>query len=301
VVALPDPPGGTSAGQIDHFWSIGFTSADGVGPYLPPSVQTPWFLAVVDGGFINTTGRITSFSLFVNDLPGSETGITYATNHEPMPQPTYEGGLVAAVVWIPEVQATAVAVAAFGASVEDGAVRIALRLARESPGARATVYRSSSETFESRVALTADPLSFIGSEFVYRDVSATGGVRYHYWVLVHEVDGSSFMNGPVSAMVGAAVTFAAPPRPNPAVRGATFEYAVGADVAGHGPVAVSLRLYDLQGRQMRLLRDAPQGQGQYRVDWDGLTDDGRRLAAGVYLMRLQAGTLGATCRLIVVD
>jgi hypothetical protein len=47
---------------------------------------------------------------------------------------------------------------------------------------------------------------------------------------------------------------------------------------------VSLRLYDLQGREVRTLVDQPQSAGRYRVD---LTVRG--LASGTYFYRLQVG------------
>ena len=104
VVQFPTPAntGTSAAGTIRHYWSIGFNEGDGAEPYLAPSAARPWFLRVLDGGFVNRTGRIESFSIFVNDSPGSATGTTYVTDHSPMPQPLTEGGAVPATVWIPE-------------------------------------------------------------------------------------------------------------------------------------------------------------------------------------------------------
>lgn len=303
VVVFANPLGGTSVGFVDHFWSIGFTNADGIGAYLPPSPAAPWFLTVLDGGYVNTNGRITSFSLFVNDGPGSLSGATYMTDHVPMPQPTVEGGIVPVTAWIPEAQPTAAVVATFRAAVEGEAVRVTLELMQDSPGARASVFRSTSEDFVTRDVLTAEPLPFAGREFSYVDTSVEPGVAYHYWVQVHEPDGSSFMNGPVSATttVAASVTFAAAPRPNPASNGAAFAYRIGTDVASGGPVPVSLRLYDPQGREVSVLQNASQGPGEYHVAWDGTGSHGRRLPAGVYLMRFQAGTVSQTRHVVVVE
>jgi subtilisin family serine protease len=300
VVVITDPPGGTSVGEVDHFWSVGFTDEDGVGDFFPPRSLAPWFLYVLDGGFVNTNGRITSFSLFVNDFPGSPSGTTYYTNHQPMPQSTYEGGVVPAIVWMPEQPTVAVEVVTFRAAAEAGAVRITLELAREPAGARASVFRSSTSDFATRQLLTPVPLPFAGAAFTFLDDAAQAGVAYHYWVQVREADGTTFMNGPVSVTPGA-MTFAAAPRPNPVSSGATFEYAVGSDVALAGPVRVSLRLYDLQGREVKLLRDTSQGQGRYRVDWNGTGESGQRLAAGVYLMRFRAGAVSRTQPVVVVD
>jgi hypothetical protein len=301
--AIPPNTGTSTAGTVEHWWSAGFRQGDGAEPFLPPSPSTPWFLYVKDAGFVNRTGRVTAFSLFVNDAPGSASGVTYMTDHTPMPQPTGEFGVSPAVLWIPEAQPTAVVVATFRAEQEAGAVRITLELMQESPGARVSVFRSTSDDFATRELLTPEPLSFTGRTFTYVDQEVAAGTAYQYWVEVRERDGATFMTGPVSATVGAtpAVTFVSSPRPNPTVRGASFAYRIGSDVAPRGPVPVSLRLYDLQGREVSVLHDAPQAAGEYRVDWDGTGGDGRRLAAGVYLMRFRAGSASRTQSVVVVD
>jgi subtilisin family serine protease len=103
-VLFPTPPntGTSTIGTIEHFWSVGFKQGDPAEVFLPPSVFAPWFLSVTDGGFVNRTGRVTGFSVFVNDAPGSATGTTYVTDHQPMPQLLVEGGAVPVTLWIPE-------------------------------------------------------------------------------------------------------------------------------------------------------------------------------------------------------
>jgi hypothetical protein len=105
VVLPPEAPpntGSSTFGTIERFWSVGLRAGDGADAHLPPGTDDPWFLAVTDGGFVNRNGRVTGFSIFVNDSPGSATGTTYVTDHEPMPQPTIEGGATPVILWIPE-------------------------------------------------------------------------------------------------------------------------------------------------------------------------------------------------------
>jgi hypothetical protein len=299
---VPPNTGTSTVGTVEHWWSVGFRQGDGAEAYLPPNFAHPWFLSVTDGGYVNRTGRVTAFSLFVNISPGSANGNTWVTNHTPMPVPTGEGGAGSALLWIPENYPLVGVTATLNASAEGGGVRITIQLMESSPGARATVFRSLSDEFTTRELVTPEPLPFAGTTLTYNDVNLEPGVTYHYWVEVHRADGSSFMNGPVAVTAPAvAVTFAASPRPNPSSHGASFDYAIGADVAAHGPVAVSLRLFDVQGRAVKTLVDAPQGQGQYRVDWDGTRADGASLAPGIYLMRLQAGASGRTRQVVVVN
>ena len=64
--------------------------------------------------------------------------------------------------------------------------------------------------------------------------------------------------------------------------------------AGH----VTLAIYDLAGRQVRLLVDGLREPGRYDETWDGRADAGTGHAAGVYFARLQVGGETRTERLI---
>jgi hypothetical protein len=299
---VPANTGTSTLGTIDHFWSMGFNQGDGAEPFLPPSQATPWFLGVKDGGFVNRTGRATSFSLFVNDTPGSQSGSTYITDHIPMPQLLIEGGATPVTLWIPEPQATAVQVAMFSASNTPGAVRLEMRLATGDDGYSATVYRGVENGFETRSQLTAEPLAFRSGALVYMDDTAEPGVTYSYWVQVHEPDGTSFMNGPLSGRVESrgSITLARPATPNP-VRGSTlFEYAIGSDIALAGAVPVTLQLLDLQGRVTRTLHRGDQSAGKYKVTWNLRDDHGARVTPGVYFLRFHAGPVNQQQKVMVV-
>ena len=296
----PANTGTATLGTVEHWWSVGFRQGDGAEPFLPPSVDTPWFLYVKDAGFVNRTGRVTAFSMFVNTWPGSSSGVTYTTSHDPMPQPTGEFGLAPALLWIPEVQPTAILVASFRADPDPSGCRLTLVLAQGGDGLRASVWRSESAEFATRSAVT-EPIGFTGARFEYLDTTARPGRTYHYWVQLLEADGSAVWNGPVAASVGGvSVTFAAPASPNPVVRDARFHYAIGTDVAAAGPVAVRLTLHDAQGRRVRTLVDGAQGVGRYQAAWDATDDGGRRLSAGVYYLHFQAGAVRQRGKLAVV-
>ena len=58
------------------------------------------------------------------------------------------------------------------------------------------------------------------------------------------------------------------------------------EIAQGGPCRVTL--HDLQGRVVRSLVTADLGPGRHEAVWDGLDEDGRRVASGVYMARLQA-------------
>jgi hypothetical protein len=84
------------------------------------------------------------------------------------------------------------------------------------------------------------------------------------------------------------------PRPNPARRGATLVYEL--PRAGW----VQLRVYDVAGRRVRSLAAGARAAGRHRATWDGRDGAGRRVAAGIYLLQLEADGQTRTRPLVVV-
>jgi hypothetical protein len=75
--------------------------------------------------------------------------------------------------------------------------------------------------------------------------------------------------------------------PNPFRSGVAISYGLDREVFGGGPVHVSVDVYDVRGRLVRSLVDDSVVPGPYRVSWDGRTDGGSSLPAGVYFLRMQ--------------
>ncbi|MGH7494847.1 MAG: right-handed parallel beta-helix repeat-containing protein [bacterium] len=63
----------------------------------------------------------------------------------------------------------------------------------------------------------------------------------------------------------------------------------------HLPVAaaVTLAIYDLQGREVRRLVDVTQASGEHQARWDGKNQMGETVAGGVYICRLTARKTGS--------
>jgi len=74
-----------------------------------------------------------------------------------------------------------------------------------------------------------------------------------------------------------------PAFPNPARGETRFAYTLPSDGA------VRLAVFDVEGRQVRTLVDGERAAGSYSLAWNGRDDDGRRLAAGPYYVRLARG------------
>jgi flagellar hook assembly protein FlgD len=71
--------------------------------------------------------------------------------------------------------------------------------------------------------------------------------------------------------------------PNPFDRSTTVVFAL----AQTGPASV--RVFDVAGRNVRTLVSGVQPAGERVLAWDGRDDQGGRLGAGVYMLRLEAG------------
>ncbi len=70
-------------------------------------------------------------------------------------------------------------------------------------------------------------------------------------------------------------------RPNPFSARTVISYSL----AEAGPVSVTV--FDIQGRRVRLLEESWQGQGSHEAVWNGRMDDGREARPGIYFVRLQ--------------
>jgi hypothetical protein len=84
-------------------------------------------------------------------------------------------------------------------------------------------------------------------------------------------------------------------RPQPARTGAT----IGFDL----PIqtAVRLEVFDVAGRNVRLLAAGQYAPGSYSLPWDLRRGDGSRLSAGVFFVRLQAGGQSRLSRMVIVQ
>ena len=107
---------------------------------------------------------------------------------------------------------------------------------------------------------------------------------------------------PAAARSSALASSVAPPRglaadltPNPIRGSATLAFTLSR------PGPVHIRLYDIESRLVRSLRDLPMGSaGRNVVSLDAHDDDGVALRSGVYLYEIQAGAERASGRLVVV-
>jgi 3-phytase len=104
--------------------------------------------------------------------------------------------------------------------------------------------------------------------------------------------GTTTSRGPDASVPAPAVLHTSVPNPfNPST---TLVYEVLA------ASRVRLQIHDVTGRVVRTLLDAPHSPGEHRVTWDGRDHNGREVAGGLYLCRLDAGGFSRTIKLTLV-
>jgi flagellar hook assembly protein FlgD len=63
---------------------------------------------------------------------------------------------------------------------------------------------------------------------------------------------------------------------------------------------VTLEVFDVGGRRVRVLASETQEAGLHERAWDGTDDGGQVLPAGIYWTRLEAGGIGTNRRIVVL-
>ncbi|MBD3334122.1 MAG: T9SS type A sorting domain-containing protein, partial [Candidatus Eisenbacteria bacterium] len=83
-------------------------------------------------------------------------------------------------------------------------------------------------------------------------------------------------------------------RPNPFRSGTTISYVL------PRATRVDLRVFNVAGRQVRVLRSSVEQPGAHQVAWDGRNNRGEAVPAGVYFSRLDTSSRSATIRMLLV-
>lgn len=100
------------------------------------------------------------------------------------------------------------------------------------------------------------------------------------------------------------------PRPNPVgPAGTRLELEIpelvrpslsgGAATASPGSVRVRVEVFNVRGQRIRTVLDSDLPPGRHDIEWDGRSDRGTLVGAGIYVLRLGAGSFQATRKLIV--
>jgi hypothetical protein len=131
-------------------------------------------------------------------------------------------------------------------------------------------------------------------KYNFEDKDVNVGVRYYY--LIEDVDllGVITLHGPVSATVEPPAEFVLDQNyPNPFNPSTTIRYQTPANTY------VTLRVFDLQGKVVRVLVDEEKPAGYHTVVWDSRNERGARVSSGVYWYQFKAGRYVSTMKMIL--
>ncbi|MGD8717521.1 MAG: T9SS type A sorting domain-containing protein [Candidatus Zixiibacteriota bacterium] len=142
-----------------------------------------------------------------------------------------------------------------------------------------------------REPLNVEPISG-ESPYTYRDVTATAGVEFEYWLEAVELSGVRTTFGPAVAEAGVSRPKAFAlygVAPNPTRGKAVFSFAL------PQPSRAELVVYDLAGRRVATVVDEDLAAGEY--EYASAAD----FAPGVYIYRLTAGDFASAKKFVVVE
>ena len=145
------------------------------------------------------------------------------------------------------------------------------------------------ETFEAvgnfvQGAGTSDALM----NYSFEDKDLPGVDKVYYRLEQVDLDGSIAQSNVIEVLLGARMPlpteFAVNVYPNPFNPSTTISY----DLPEAGPVTVVI--YDVLGQQVRRLVSQVTSAGRYSIQWDARDNQGRGVASGVYIAKVDAGT-----------
>jgi hypothetical protein len=135
---------------------------------------------------------------------------------------------------------------------------------------------------------------------LFEDGPLEPGRLFHYRLLVTDPYGVTEMLGDAAVLIpGEASLVLRPPRVNPGPPPVGLSFYIPPAAI---PVAWHLDIFDLGGRRVRRLAEGElSGQsGDVFLEWDGTSDSGRALSAGVYFVRLDSGAGVRTTKLVLM-
>ncbi len=80
----------------------------------------------------------------------------------------------------------------------------------------------------------------------------------------------------------------------------SFQLPAPTGVEGSAMTFVSLKVYDILGREVRTLVDGIGQAGAYSVQWDGKNERGEAVTSGIYLYQLHAGNIVMTRKMLLI-
>ena len=152
-----------------------------------------------------------------------------------------------------------------------------------------TLYRRHNES--PQVAIASGEVETTRS---YVDRSVDLGETYHYELVIHTMGGDGFRSPVATVTVARLVTSLGQNYPNPFNPRTTISFTL------PKAEAVTLAVFDIEGRLVSTLVDEAASAGENAAQWDGRDELGRSVASGIYFYRLQSGTEVRTRKMVLL-
>jgi hypothetical protein len=183
-------------------------------------------------------------------------------------------------------------------SAGDRGVSLSWRLSadaqRELRGVRVQRAEASNGPFVERTSHDLPPTAAMS----FDDQDVRPGNTYWYRLQLESTSGTVEFAGPIQITVADAV----------AHRTALATPIVSADGSvsirfslGTAAGAARLEIFDISGRRVKSLAQSLSQPGQYLRTWDRRDESGTEVARGVYVVRLEAGSIGLARKLVLVQ
>jgi hypothetical protein len=144
-------------------------------------------------------------------------------------------------------------------------------------------------------------LALDGQDNVYIAGTSSGSFESEYifperrWAIYSTVKYSQAVTGIEEKVLNLPITCKLEQNhPNPFNPATSIEYDL------PKPVQVRIVIYDILGRQVKMLENGRRSAGHYRITWDGTDDRNLPVAAGLYFCRMEAGDFVKTIKLALM-
>jgi hypothetical protein len=172
-----------------------------------------------------------------------------------------------------------VLISSFSARAGEGGVNLSWRVTTDEVIRGFVVYRRQAQAPER--PLFDDPLP--PDAVSYRDETTRSATAYTYTLAAVRDDGTEVRSTPANVTTPALALSLGPNVPNPFNASTRISFTLARSTR------VVLQVYDVRGARVATLVDDARPEGQHSVEWNGVDEQGRRVASGTYFCKLTAG------------
>ncbi len=175
-------------------------------------------------------------------------------------------------------------------------VKIAWGTSRETSNTGFDIFRSDSKDGEyTAVNTELIPPTEGGGLYEFHDTEVEAGRRYYYLLEDMDINGVRTEHGPIQVDAAAPETFAMSQNyPNPFNPETKIRYQL------PKTTKVVIRIFDILGRQTRVLVEDRKEAGFHVATWNARNDDGTRVASGIYYFTISAGEFKMTKKMLLL-